>query len=136
MPEVIEEHPNRPLADWFDRVTMLSDNPPNMAGDNAARRVQDHYSGAINAVGDVMARRAELRNARGDGEMSAQLTRILEGMREAARQAGVDPSDTIAVLRHAERTDPTDSTMEAAAAIRSFLGGGHGAAQSYPQQRR
>lgn len=120
-------------GNYVDRVGEVADEMP-----DRGRDLLDRVHGpAVRSI----TRSRRMRGAdNGEEDYGAglddRLNRVLDGMRAAARQAGIDPNDTEQVLRHAEDTDPTDSTMEAAASIRRMMRSAPGPETPYPQQRR
>lgn len=121
-------------GNYVDRVGEVADEMP-----DRGRDLLDRVHGpAVRSI-------TRSRRMRGvdDGEVpfggfDERLNRILDGMRSAARQAGIDPGDIEQVLRYAEETDPTDSTMEAAEEIRRVRRSRQSidAETPYPRQRR
>lgn len=87
----------------------------------------DGYQPAINALGNVMARRYELRG-RTDPAIAAELDatrlqRIYDGMAAGASQNGVDYRDRDAVLSWALQNDPSPETRGAVERLRSMRPG-------------
>lgn len=119
MPLVMQEHPNRDAASTFNDYTVMSDNPePYLA--NAIDQVQSHYGPATQALGNVMARRFELRNP-GHETTNRRLMSIFGNMQNAARRSGVDPNDVGAVLDFAIQRDRSEETAGAVDMIRQMM---------------